>query len=338
MQWNAFFCVLKLDLWNNRSVPRILFHLNSISERGTTTAAIEYAMGLHAAGKDVTFGYDLNNSTSHPLFIEKLGEQFPLLPYKDFFEFSHSCSPNFDYAYFLKSGENDNKLIPNIPNYVHVVFQRYEPHGDEYAFVSEWLAEEMRIRHSQSTNNDFKWVPHIVDMPAPKKSLRESLGIPSSAICGIRIGGQDSFDIPFVVDLVVKLAKKRKYYFIFVNTPKFIDLPNVIFLDTIYDKQIKADLLSSADYFLHARSMGESFGISIVEAMQVGIPVFAWNGGVDRNHTRLLPREMLYESAQDLKHKISNCRNFDSSLIQFSSASFRPLVVMSKFLEVFPMS
>ena len=175
-------------------------------------------------------------------------------------------------------------------------------------------------------------------MPAPRKSLRESLGIPSSAICGIRIGGQDSFDIPFVVDLVVKLAKKRKYYFIFVNTPKFIDLPNVIFLDTIYDKQIKADLLSSADYFLHARSMGESFGISIVEAMQVGIPVFAWNGGVDRNHTRLLPKEMLYESAQDLKHKILNCRNFDPSLIQLSSASFRPLVVMSKFLEVFPMS
>ena len=95
------------------------------------------------------------------------------------------------------------------------------------------MAEEMRIRHSQEANNEFKWVPHIVDMPAPRQSLRESLGIPSSAICGIRIGGQDSFDIKFVIDLVVKLAKETKYYFIFVNTPKSTNCAKLTCVQTV---------------------------------------------------------------------------------------------------------
>lgn len=316
---------------------RVLFHLNSLSERGTTTAAIEYALGLRSFGKQVTFAFNVSEPTTHPLFLEKIGEQFPIIPYKDFLEFSHSASLDFDYAYFLKSGENDSKLVPNITNYVHVVFQNYEPHGDEYVYVSEWLAEEMRFEHSKSYGHEFKWVPHIVDMPPPRKCLRESLGIPVSAICGIRIGGQDSFDIEFVIDLVSDLSKSMEHYFVFVNTEKFIDRPNVIFLDTIYDKQRKSDLLSSADYFLHARSLGESFGISIVEAMQVGIPVFAWNGGVDKNHTKLLPKEMLYECSRDLESKILNCKSFDPSPNRFFSEAFRPKNVMEKFLKVFPM-
>ena len=318
-------------------MSRILFHLNSISERGTTTAALEYAEELAKLGNLISFAYDANDKSNNRLFMEKIALLYPMFPYVEFRESMKLYEQNFDFSYYLKSGENDKKLINGIPNYVHVVFQNYDPHGDKYAFVSRWLAEEMQRKYPLESANHFEWVPHIVNMPNPRANLRSHLGIPDTAICGIRIGGQDSFDINFVMKLVAKLVSKKDYYFIFVNTKKFIDSPNVIFLKTIFDKQLKSDLLATADYFLHARAMGESFGVSIVEAMQVGIPVFAWEGGVDKNHLRLLPKEMLYSSAHDLKAKIVNCRSFSTTANRIASDEFRPDIVMEKFLNVFPM-
>lgn len=173
-------------------------------------------------------------------------------------------------------------------------------------------------------------------MPSKSRNLRESLGIPNSAICGIWIGGRDSFDIQFVRELVSDLSERGNLYFIFVNTEEFIKAPNVIFLETVFDKQIKADLLASADYFLHARTRGETFGISIVEAIQMGIPVFAWQGGIDRNHTELLPTNWLYNDSLDLLGKILECKSLRDETFCHSSEIYRPASVMKKFLEVFP--
>jgi hypothetical protein len=317
-------------------MSRILFHLNSISERGTTTAAIEYARELRNYGNEIQFSYDINETSSHPLFVEKVAQEFPVVSYFDFREFAELQGKKFDYAYFLKSGENDGKLIPEITNYIHVVFQNFDPHGDKYSYVSEWLAKDMASRNLGLEGDVFTWIPHIVDMPSQDRNLRESLGIPSSAICGIRIGGRDSFDIQFVRDVVSDLSKRSEFYFIFVNTEQFIEAPNVRFLNTVFDKQIKANLLASADYFLHARTRGETFGISIVEAMQMGIPVFAWQGVIDRNHSELLPAEYLYKNSLDLTEKIVECRKFSSDTLCHSAEIFRPANVMGKFLEVFP--
>jgi hypothetical protein len=319
-------------------MSKILMHLNSISERGTTTAAIEYALELRKIGNEISFCYDLNETSSNAMFVENLAKEFRLYSYSDFQSFAKSQGKNYDYAYFLKSGEHDNKLFPGIKNYVHVVFQNYAPHGDRYAYVSEWLANEMSRQNSNLDSKVFKWVPHIVDMPTPDRDLRKNLGIPNSAVCGIRIGGQDSFDIQFVRDLVSDLCQRKDYYFIFVNTEIFIQAPNVIFLKTVFDKQLKADLLASADYFLHARTRGESFGISIVEAMQMGLPVFAWEGGIDRNHSELLPSEWLYSNRTDLENIITECKKLTSNSFLKSAEAYRPASVMEKFLEVFPVT
>jgi hypothetical protein len=317
-------------------MPRILFHLNSISERGTTTAALEYAQALREIGNKIQFSFDVNQPSSHPLFLEKVGQDFHLIPYFHFDDFARLQAGKFDYAYFLKSGENDGKLIPGIINYVHAVFSNFDPHGQRYAYVSEWLAKDVASKNFELHSSNFNWVPHIVNMPTQSRNLRKSLGIPSSAICGIRIGGRDSFDIQFVRELVSDLSGLGNFYFIFVNTEEFIKSPNVIYLETVFDKQIKADLLASADYFLHARTRGESFGISIVEAMQMGIPVFAWQGGIDKNHKELLPANWLYKDSLDLLGKISECKNLRDETICRSSEIYRPTNVMKKFLEVFP--
>ena len=319
-------------------MPRILFHLNAISERGTSTAALEYARALREIGNEIQFSFDINEPSNHPLFVEEVGRDFQLVPYLHFNEFARVQAGKFDYAYFLKSGENDGKLIPGAVNYVHAVFSNFDPHGDRYAYVSEWLAKEVASKNFELDKSIFNWVPHIVDMPSQSRNLRKSLGIPNSAICGLRIGGRNSFDIQFVRELVCDLSERGNFYFIFVNTQEFVKAPNVIFLETVFDKQIKADLLASADYFLHARTQGESFGISIVEAMQMGIPVFAWQGGIDRNHTQLLPTNWLYKDSLELLGKISECKSLRDETFCQSSEIYRPTSVMKKFLEVFPIS
>jgi hypothetical protein len=317
-------------------MSRILFHLNSISERGTTTAALEYAQALKKKGHTAVFGFDQRDKTNHPLFIKKIAEEWPLIPYVDFQEFSRKEAQLFDFAYFIKSGENDGKFIPGVTNYIHCVFQSYEPHGDIYAYVSEWLANQMRLTQASSDDKEFLSVPHIVDMPDPTIDLRQKLGIPKSAICGIRIGGIETFDIKFVRDLVMKLAHQDEYYFIFINTEVFTNSPNVKFLNTVFDKQMKANLLASADYFLHARERGESFGVAIVEAIQMGIPVFAWEGGIDRNHVQLLPTEMLYKDENDLRLLIQCSKSLKSEVLRLTAEEFRPDSVIKKFLKVFP--
>lgn len=41
---------------------------------------------------------------------------------------------------FEKQGDNDGLLIPGCKNVVHAVFQYFDPHGDVYAYISEWLS------------------------------------------------------------------------------------------------------------------------------------------------------------------------------------------------------
>lgn len=132
-------------------MPRILFHLNSISERGTTTAALEYAWALREIGNEIQFSFDVNEPSNHPLFVTEVARDFQLVPYFHFGEFARLQAGKFDYAYFLKSGENDGKLIPGAVNYVHAVFANFDPHGHRYVYVSEWLAREVAKKILNST-------------------------------------------------------------------------------------------------------------------------------------------------------------------------------------------
>ena len=138
------------------------------------------------------------------------------------------------------------------------------------------------------------------------------------------------------VHLVVKflLNENRNLYFIFVNTRAFIQHPRAFFVDTITDKQSKSDYLQSADFFLHARAGGESFGIAIVEAMSLGLPVLAWRGGSDLNHVELLGENSLYSNAFDLVHKIQSIRNYaDISRNYEIALNYKPEPVIEKLLK-----
>lgn len=315
---------------------KVLMHSNSITERGTTSALVDYATGLREFGLNPVISWDEKHVTNNPGFVRLIRESFQTAPYVDFDEMTQQSS-RFDAAYFIKGGEYDGRILDIEKNLIHVVFQNYDPHGSDYFYVSKWLSEYVAQKFKVSMEHrPLPYLPHIVDLPEQKKSIRREYGIPSSALLGIRIGGYDTFDIKFVHRVVKFLLQTNKQlYFIFVNTREFVQHPRAIFVEAIIDKQTKSDYLQSADFFLHARGGGESFGIAIVEAMSLGVPVLAWRGGEDLNHIELLGNHSLYNNAIDLYNKIQDIRHYEDKSRNFDVAmSFKPEPVIEKMLKI----
>ena len=327
---------------------KIIFHSNSLSERGTSVAIYEYMTHLQAY-HEVAVTYDLTNLTNHEETINLFASKFEVIPYRNFRKSAARDMKSFDFGYAIKSGENDGILFPHIPTLVHVVFQKYDPHGYRYAYVSEWLAKIMQERQAQLFRNRLKFlqkekpsyafdfVPHIVNLPSPDTNVRKNFKIPEDALLGLRYGGYDSFDLKIAHDAVKRtLVENPMAWFLMVNTKKFYDHPRLIYTKAVVSKQTKSNLLGSADFFIHGRKRGETFGLAIIEAMQMGTPVFAWYGGIDQNHIQVLKRSSLYQSSADLCSKIHELKNYsDIAHNVLKAKDFSPDIVMQKFNSIF---
>jgi glycosyltransferase involved in cell wall biosynthesis len=309
---------------------RVLLHENQICERGTTQAVVDYAHGLRGLGHDVAVAYPIDSKANVPQQIELMSETFTLLPYEGV-EALREMGQGYDAAYFIKGGENDHKDAGPIRTVVHAVFQNYEPHGDYYAYVSQWLASHMRRQamgrfgyrregrekgknaEAQGCSNalDFSFIPHACDMPVATESVRFQLAIPDEAFVILRYGGFHTFDIDWAQRVIQQqLEINPDWYFIGVNTEPFTTHERAVFLPPVISRQQKANLLGSADVFLSARAEGESFGLSHVEALQMGLPVLAWSGGRDRNHVGMLADiDALYRDPKSLVGALRRIRD-----------------------------
>jgi len=314
---------------------------------------LEYAAGLASKDYEVSIGFCSESPDNHPLVVSNFERNFRIIPYKDFSYLDSIATRQFDVGYFLKSGAIDGHRFSRIPSGVHAVFKHFEPHGNSYAYVSEWLRDEMQrkcksLRSSEKlkivlkggnlmNHQDLDFVPHCVDLPKPNEDLRKAWGVPKDAYLGIRLGGYDKFDISWVQKAVPTMLESiSDLFFVFINTKQFVNHPRVIFLPEIVDVQQKVNAICSANFFLHARAMGESFGLAILEAMRCKIPVFAWAGGRDLNHTHLLTSESLYKDADDLCRKVlagSSSAQVEKNYIK--SMEFTKDQVMGKFEKVF---
>ena len=328
---------------------KILLHDNSLNERGSTGAMLDYANHLKELGHEITIGFNKTLDENMPEVVKTVSMNYETIGYSNFDSVKTLPVSAFDFMYFIKEGKNDGLLHPHIPSGIHSVFQYFEPHGTSYNYVSEWLFQTIMRKRSSLIAKNFvsgnfrnlspkpNWVPHMVDLPKSDRNVREELKIPLEASLGLRIGGKNSFDLKIAQDAISEvLSRDSNFWFVFVNTQKFIEHKQVIYLPAIFHKQEKVNLLESADFFIHGRSNGESFGLSILEAMALRKAIFAWSGGLDRNHLEFLPNEALYGSTEGLVSKILNHRNF-SSIEDYSDIvdKFRPNKVMQLFLERF---
>ena len=318
---------------------KVLFHANTLNYRGTTVALTDYArynriiLGNESV---ITYNMDLGydkDMGSELTVINELAKEFTILAYSD-------KDPNGgtlekwidmhqpDLTYFIRAG-NKEPLPSNSNTAVHSVFQFNEPHGDKYAYVSKWLSNKM-------SDGIIPFVPHMVDLPEPNRDYREAFGIRKDQIVIGRYGGYFTFDIPFVKDLIKRIAATNdRYVFLFLGTQPFIEHPNVKFINETHDVQKKANFINTCDAMIHARERGESFGLSIAEFLSLNKPVLAWNNGHDLHHLDMLKDSgLLYNDINDLNRIITSLPDFKEDWTK-RVEQYKPIPVMNKFKEVF---
>lgn len=315
---------------------RILFHEYSLNVRGSSQAVFDYAHYAETLlGHEAVITYDASVPDNDAGALRKFQDRFAVVPYQGDFaaQIGGICTAQkIDLAYFLKSGERDGRLAPGVPNAVHVIFQRFAPHGDAYAYVSEWLSD---LR----SGGRYGYVPHIVALPPAEGNLRAALKIPREAFVFGRYGGFETFDIDFVKQGIAALLEDPKLWCVFVNTERFIDHPRALFLPAITAAADKSRFIATCDAMIHARRRGESFGLAIAEFLFHGKPVLAWAGGKDGNHRRMLAGApaALYRDGPDFLRKaralaLGAGAGFDwQSLV----ADFAPEAAMRRFQSAF---
>lgn len=198
-----------------------------------------------------------------------------------------------DIMYFHASGQPPGIVSSICKNAIHAVFPPLEPYGDAYVAISAWLSNEYK---------DFNVpvVPLMVRVDETKDDLRTQLKIPSNAVVFGRHGGFATFDIQFVRDTVVKMAEQhRDWYFLFLNTERFCDLPNVIFLPASSDLVHKTKFINTCDAMLHAREQGETFGLACAEFSVCNKPVITYSGSSEKCHCAILGSKGFYYDNQD---------------------------------------
>lgn len=317
---------------------KILFHENELNYRGTSIALYDYAdFNEKILGNESVIAFDKNCKTNHPLGIEKFRSRFEVFGYDDFSEVdSFIQKNNVELLYAIKNGDHDGIDSKECKTAVHAVFKHFEPHGDVYAYVSEWLALEM-------TGGKYPFVPHMVNFEQDThEDLRKELNIPKNAKVFGYFGGSQSFNIQFAQKTVEEIAGKyREYFFIFMGVDSFIkkrwwksDLKNIIFLPPSNSILYKLRFINTCNALLHARERGETFGITVAEFALKGKPVITFADSPEKAHLMELGNDAyLYRNKVDLKDILLDADLSVSA--RESYKKFLPEPVMEKFKNVF---
>jgi glycosyltransferase involved in cell wall biosynthesis len=244
---------------------------------------------------------------------------------------------NVNIFYNQKAGNFDGKLVPNIKNAVHSVFQFYQPHGDVYAYISKWLANQMG-------GPNQPYVPYIVDILKydHNDNYREFFNIPNDATVFGYYGGPDSFNIDFAKKAVIDVARSNKnVYFLFMNSNPFCNEPNVLFLEGTTDFEKKIGFINTCDACIHARNGGESFGLTVAEFSSKNKPIITTSYCTvalnDLAHLQMLgDKAVIYNNYDELVNILNNFNLLvDLSKDWNAYKEFSPENVMKQFEQVF---
>ena len=329
-----------------KSVIRVGFHSPTLGLRGTDVAMYDYAH----------FNETLLGNTSiilAPAAIQataparaRFEDRFPVYFYRDQVELEALIKrERVDVLHILKSGEKDGVEVQSCRTVIHAVFDVHEPHGDVYAYVSHWLSRTM-------ADGTHPYVPHMIQLPAVEHTARAELGIPTHAKVFGSIGGETSFDVRCAVNAVLLAANfmPQEVVFLFINTRLAVKTPaqrallnralkrgRIRYLPGTYDPVEKTTLINACDAMLHARKIGETFGIAIGEFAVRNKPILTFmslrtphrchydllsdDGNYYTNVTSLL--RLLYRAPARLKR---------SSIYK---TEFTPEKVMQQFQSVF---
>lgn len=235
-----------------------------------------------------------------------------------------------DAIYQLKSGEKYGMCSFSVPYLVHCVFTCSEEHkhGEVYAGVSNDI-----LRCNAPV------VGHICHkLPDVDVNMRVELGIPDDAVVFGRYGGEETFNIEYVLAVVKKIvSEKENIHFLFMNTNKFVEHPQVHFLQPTSKIMEKARFVSSCDAMLYARDQGESFGLAIAEFTSLSKPIILPKHSKENSHqiNMLQDTGIYYTNVDELYHILCNFDKYTAQKPVDYSEIYSPYNVMKLFNNVF---
>ena len=87
---------------------------------------------------------------------------------------------------------------------------------------------------------------------------------------------------------------------------------------------------------IHARSLGESFGLACGEFAVKNKPIFTFKFCRQRAHINNYKEKIfLYESYKDIYNKIFNFNKYDTKYHKNFKNIYKPIIVMKKFDKIF---
>ena len=316
------------------------FFVRHFTERGTEVAVYDYAKYneeiLNNKSYIICFTPETQKNMHFPterLSYDKFKNRFQIIEIHDINEMQNIIQKyNLSFFYTLTHGSgndiyqfNNKNIWENCKTIKHCVFNTTYPESDFYISISKML------NHTHNTN--IPVIPHIVDLPKNDTNLRNELQIPPDAIVYGRYGGTSEFNIHIAHNAIREYINQDKNcYFLFMNTNKFYEHPRIIYLDRNLDLNYKVQFINTCDAMIHARQMGETFGLSIAEFSIKNKPIITCHCG-DLEHIKILgDKAIIYNSSNELINIFKNIKTIIHSRSDWNAYTlYTPKYVMNLF-------
>jgi glycosyltransferase involved in cell wall biosynthesis len=314
---------------------KIAFHDNSLSLRGTTVAIYDWAYWTrHYLNIEPIIMYDNTHPANNSDAIDKFKKEFPVFSYSNKSEIDSILSKNqCDYFLMEKGGSPDGVISTVSKNLVNAISGNWSSnwiHGDIYAMGSKWL--------SKITNYTVPYVPYMVYLPEVEEDMREELGIPKDSLVIGRNGGWETFDLDFVKSSIIQVLNEREdIWFVFQFTQPFLQHERVIYLPGSSDMNTKVRFINTCDAMLHARKIGESFGLSCAEFSIRNKPVITYYNSLEKNHIDTLGEKgIYYQNTEEILHILRNLDKKEINSLEWNCyQEYSPEKVSQKFKEIY---
>jgi hypothetical protein len=322
------------------------FFVRHFTERGTEVAIYDYAKYnediLHHRSYIICFTPETQHRLNFPTerqSYHKFKARFPILEINDIRDME-SIIQQYKLSFFhtlTHGGQDmyafeDKQLWGNCKTIKHCVFDTSCPEGDYYISIGQSV--------NSNCNTHYPVIPHMVDLPHVEGTLRDTFHIPSDSIVYGRYGGFHEFNIPMVHQAIQQyLDMDPTCYFLFMNTHNFYDHPRIIYVEQNVNMDDKVKFINTCDAMIHAREMGETFGLSIAEFSIKNKPIITCTHGYIE-HIRILgEKAILYDSVDSLLDIFKNIQSILSSRTDWNAyRSYSPDHVMCLFQTIFSQS
>ena len=314
---------------------KIGFCGGAMTLRGVHIALFDYALHNQIILGNQSIVFYEESGENDPSVISKFQEYFELIPYQNFKDLNKVAEKSIVEAmYIIKSGEIDSQIIESVPNLIHAVFPQKisDKHGEVYAFVSEWLSKEC-------SNYKIPFVPHMISLSKINDNLRMQLNIPQHAVVFGSYGGKESFNLEFVLQSIRKIIYKRlDAYFIFMNISPFIQHDRIFFIPGNPALDYKVKFINTCDAMIHARGIGESFGLACGEFSIRNKPIITYALSPQRSHLEILGHKAIkYKCTKEIDRIFMDFDKawFASQDWDCYSEKYSPVPVMEQFDQIF---